>query len=130
MKVAVIGGRDFSNHIFAFEKLSKLNKMQTIVEIVSGGATGADAIGKAYASHNSITYKEFPALWSDLSHSDALIRERHGRKYDARAGFRRNRDIVNYADIVIAFWDGKSKGTVDSIKYANEIKKPLKIFYY
>ena len=130
MKVAVIGGRKFQNFQFVFEKLNKLNGMKPITQIVSGGAGGADAIGKLYAEQSGIEYKEFPALWHILDHPDALIRERNGRKYDARAGFRRNRDIVNAADVVIAFWDGKSPGTADSVKYATESNKPLRIFYY
>jgi len=130
MRVAVIGGRNFKNVQFAFEKLNKLNKIKLITQIISDGAGGADAIGKLYAEQFSIDYKEFPAKWHILDHPDALIRKRNGRKYDARAGFRRNKDIINAADVVIAFWDGKSPGTSDSVKYATKIQKPIKIFFY
>ena len=130
MKVAVIGGREFDNVNLVFQKLDKLNSMYPITAIVSGGARGADAIGKSYAEARNLEYKEFPALWHVLDHPDALIRERRGRKYDARAGFRRNRQIIDYADVVIAFWDGRSPGTKNSLEYATQVKKPMKIFYY
>jgi hypothetical protein len=130
MKVAVIGGRDFDNYSLVFNKLDKLNKLNKITHIVSGGAKGADAIGKAYALRNNIIYIEHEAKWNDLSHPDALIREKYGKKYDANAGFRRNKYIINDADIIIAFWNNKSLGTKDSITYAKSINKPIKIFYY
>jgi len=130
MKVAVIGGRKFDNQILAFQKLDKLNSLNKITLIVSGGAGGADTIGKIYAHERGIPYLEFPALWDVLDHPDALIKERYGRKYDSRAGFRRNRDIVDNADVIIAFWDGKSPGTKNSIEYAKQIQKPYKIIVY
>ena len=39
----------------------------------------------------------------------------------------RNKTIVEYADKIVAFWDGKSKGTLSVIKYAEKMGKPCKI---
>ena len=74
-----------------------------ITEVVSGGARGADSIGEMWAEWNFIPVKLFPAEW-----------QRHGRS----AGYRRNVDMADYADALIAFWDGESVGTKHMIDTA------------
>lgn len=75
-------------------------------EIVSGGARGADKLGERYANENSIAIKQFVPEW-----------ERNGR-LNKRAGIERNIDMGNYADTLVAFWDGRSKGTRHMIEFA------------
>jgi hypothetical protein len=105
MKIAVVGSRGFND----FEKLEKeLNKYE-IDEIISGGAKGADALSEKYAKKHNIPIKIFKPDW---------------RKYKRGAGLVRNKQIVENADVVIAFWDGASKGTKFTIDYA---KKPNKM---
>lgn len=129
MRVAVIGSRDYDDIGFAYEKLDKLNSIRKITMIVSGGAGGADAIGKLYAQERGIRYWEFPAKWDDLSQPDARIKvNKWGNKYDANAGHRRNKQIVDNCDVMVAFHIGNSPGTANSIKYANEVGKPIKVF--
>ena len=129
MKVAVIGSRDFTNYALLTEKLDKLHQMQQITTIVSGGAKGADSYGEFWAKMQGMTPLIFEAKWEDLSHPDANIkRNRWGKQYDASAGFRRNKTIIENCDIVFAFWDGSSPGTEDSLNYAKSLKKPIKIF--
>lgn len=82
--------------------------------VISGGARGVDTIAKNYAqTHEDITYKEFLPEW---------------KKYGKRAGILRNRDIVDAADIVVAFWDGKSAGTNNSIQRAKRTKKDCRVY--
>lgn len=101
----------------------------TPTEIVSGKAAGADTFGEWWAIKNKIPIKEFPAKWADISHVDAIIKhDRFGRKYDARAGIRRNHEMGDYADALVACWDGVSRGTKDMIDYAT--KKGLKVFVW
>jgi predicted Rossmann fold nucleotide-binding protein DprA/Smf involved in DNA uptake len=129
MKVAVIGSRTFKNYSMLKEKLDKLNEIKKITCIVSGGAEGADSLGARYADENNIKKIIHEAQWSDLSHPDALIKTNsYGKKYDARAGFRRNYFIIDDADIVIAFQISKSSGTQHSIDYAKKLDKPIKVF--
>lgn len=66
------------------------------------------------AAAHGLPYKEFPADW-----------EAHGK----RAGFIRNQQIVNYADRVVAFWDGESKGTKSTIDMALKAKKRLDVVF-
>lgn len=106
MKIAIVGSRSFDNYQF----LKKILDWYDIDVVVSGGAKGADRLAARYAVEKGIELKEFLPNW-DL----------HGRA----AGFIRNKDIVKYADEVIAFWDGKSKGTAHSIQIAEDSCKPV-----
>jgi hypothetical protein len=111
MKVGVIGSRNFNDYELVKETLTKLD----ITLLVSGGAKGADLLGERYASENNITTLIFKPDW-----------ERHGRG----AGMIRNTDIVKNSDIVVAFWDGSSKGTLDSIRKVEKLNKGLMIIKY
>jgi hypothetical protein len=81
--------------------------------VVSGGAPGVDSVAFQEAVKQKLRTTIFPALW---------------QKYGKAAGMRRNHDIVRNADKVIAFWDGKSRGTRHSIGLALRANKPLVIF--
>lgn len=100
MKLIIAGGRDFNNpeiFINAMEELiKKLDINLDNLEIVSGTAVGADKMGEEWALINSIPIKYFPAKWVT---------------YGKSAGYRRNAQMADYADVLLAFWDGKSKGT-------------------
>lgn len=84
-----------------------------ISEIVSGGARGADSLAERYAQENDIQLTVFPAEWD---------------KYGKSAGYRRNHQIIDYADVVLAFWDGQSKGTKHAIELAEKQNKPVFIY--
>jgi len=86
-----------------------------ITEIISGGARGADTLAEMYARHRALPVKVFPAEWD---------------KYGKSAGFRRNADIVKNSDIIVAFWDGKSKGTKHTIDLARRYFKEVKIIKF
>jgi len=112
MKVAIIGSRNFNNYKLFTEEVKRILKEKewAIDEVVSGGASGADRLAWQYALVQKIKYTEFPADW---------------KKFGKRAGHMRNTDIINYADVVIAFWDMSSPGTKDSIDKAAMQGKPL-----
>lgn len=127
MKIAIIGSRTFKDYDLLQETMHNLIYEQNDgsfdnVTIVSGGAKGADSLGKRYASDHNLGYLEFKAKWKDLSHPDAVIREGAYGKYDAVAGHRRNTLIIEEADIVVAFHNG-SKGTADSLRKARKMNK-------
>ena len=106
MKVAVIGSRTL--------RITNLEKYlpEDTTEIVSGGARGVDQSAREYAYDNNILLKEF---FPDY--------ESYGRL----APLKRNILIINYADKVLAFWDGKSHGTKFVIENCKKLSKPLKI---
>lgn len=125
MKIAIVGSRNFPSP----EKIRKY--MQALPKdtiIVSGGAPGVDLIAEKLADELGLQKEIYHADWNNLSEPDALIKtNKYGKKYDARAGHRRNSQIVQAADKIVAFWDGKSTGTQDTIKKANLSGKPCHV---
>jgi hypothetical protein len=120
MRLAIIGSRTINDYTFVRETILKhfvttdpLIHM-SITHIVSGGARGADSLGAQFAGEFGIPVTEYLPDW-----------ETHGKK----AGFLRNQDIVTNCDMVLAFWDGISKGTGHSLSIAKRIKKPTLIIY-
>jgi hypothetical protein len=96
-KVIIAGTRTFNDYetLQAYADF-KLSRVKDGIEIVSGGARGADALGERYAVERGYALKCFPAEWG---------------AYGRSAGARRNRQMAQYADALIAFWDGSSAGT-------------------
>ena len=108
MKVAIVGSRSITE-INIEKYISECD------EIVSGGAQGVDACAAEYANKNGIKLTEFLPQYS---------------RYGRAAPIIRNKKIVDYADKIILFWDGKSKGTLSVIKYAEKICKPCDIITF
>lgn len=107
MKLAVIGSRNLN--------IVNLGKYlpQGVTEIVSGGARGIDTCAREYALANNIKLTEFFPQYE---------------KYGRTAPLYRNLQIIDYADEVFAFWDGKSRGTAFVIKQCRIKNKKVKIF--
>ncbi len=106
MKVAVIGSRGLK--IYNLEMYLPF----TVTEIVSGGARGVDNLAKEFAMLKGFKYTEFLPEY-----------ERYGRF----APLKRNIEIIEYSDMVIAFWDGKSRGTKHVIDNCHIRNVPLKV---
>ncbi len=115
MKVIIAGGRDFNDYDLLCVNCDKALSLQTDIEIVSGTANGADKLGEKYAKEKGYPVKEFPADWD---------------RYKKSAGYIRNKDMANYADALMAFWDGKSKGTKSMIELARKYGLKIKIVKY
>ncbi len=81
--------------------------------IVSGGARGIDRCAADYARRHSLQLIEFLPDY-----------EQYGR----RAPLIRNMDIVRECDMLIAFWDGKSRGTKFTLNEAKKQGKPFKVY--
>jgi len=118
-RVLVCGGRDYNDEARVFRVLDLAHAANPIGVIIEGEAPGADTLGREWAKSRGIPFEAYPAAWDDLTHADALIRTRaDGKKYDARAGFRRNQKMVDVGapDVVAAFPGGT--GTDDMIRRA------------
>ncbi len=107
MKIAVIGSRNLSIEESVLQKQLKEAK-----EIISGGAKGIDTCVANYARKNNIILTEIVPDY---------------KLYGRAAPIVRNKQIVDCADKIIAFWDGNSKGTLSVIKYAKQAKKICEI---
>jgi len=116
MKLAIVGSRTFNDEDLLHNIImGYMWKEDWSLTIISGGATGADSLAKEFAETYGYNYIEYPAEWD---------------KYGKSAGYKRNKLIVDNCDIVLAFWDGKSKGTKHTIDLAREAKKPTFIVYF
>lgn len=111
MKVLIAGSRTISDKQYVYDAIDSLDIV--ITEIISGGAQGVDTIGEQYASDNNIPVKRFFPDWT---------------KFGKSAGVLRNKEMVNCADIVVVVWDGLSRGTQSTMKFAEDAGKPLYIF--
>ena len=105
MKIAVVGSRNIT--------VSNLERyVSDGDEIVSGGAVGVDACAAEYAQSNGLRLTIFTPEY---------------KRYGKAAPIVRNKQIVDYADKVLVFWNGSSKGTLSVIKYAQKTGKPCEI---
>lgn len=131
LKVIIAGSRNFSDFTVLKKECCKIFKSLSDegclsgnvkadcanIEIISGSARGADKLGEDFAKEYGIQVKRFPAQWD---------------KYGKSAGYIRNDAMARYATdgnglgVLIAFWDGKSRGTKHMIDIAK--KNNMKIF--
>jgi len=109
MRVIIAGSRNVTSPylISAAIQLSGLD----VDTVISGGARGVDRMGEVWAKFNEKNLEVYPAEWD---------------KYGKSAGYRRNVDMANAADALIAIWDGVSKGT----KHMIDIAKSRKLIVY
>lgn len=107
MKVAVIGSRNLT--VDNLENYLPEN----VTEIVSGGAMGIDKCARNYAVENNLKLTEFLPEYE---------------KYGRRAPLVRNLQIIDYADRVIAFWDGESHGTKFVIENCKRLNKSVMVY--
>ena len=107
MKVAIVGSRNLT-----VSDLKKYLPKET-TEIVSGGAQGIDTCARNCAQHYGLKLTEFLPKY-----------ERYGRS----APIKRNQEIIDYSDMVIAFWDGRSRGTGYVIDQCFRRRKNLTVY--
>ena len=117
VKVIVGGSRSFTDAKLLKEKcdyyLSDAVAKNYDIEIVSGTAKGADRLGENYALEKGYHIAFFN--WSG---------------YGKRAGYLRNEEMANYADALICFWDGESRGTMHMIDIAKRKGLPVRVVKY
>ena len=116
MRTIIAGGRDFDDYAFVENSLATLERYGWTIHLVcSGAARGADYLGEEWARDNEVMLERFPADWDEQGKA---------------AGFIRNQAMADYADALVAFWDGKSKGTKHMIDCAVKEGLYIKVFYY
>jgi hypothetical protein len=111
MKVIVAGCRYLTKYEYVEEAIETAPHL--ITELVSGKARGVDTLGEVWAKRNNVPIKSFPADW-----------DKHGKA----AGHIRNAQMGDYADALIAVWDGHSPGTRHMITYMHKLGKPVFVF--
>ena len=115
MHIIIAGCRDFYDYsVVEKEVMDLIGKVigKIEIEIISGGATGADALGERFAKEHNLSLKIVPADW---------------KTYGRSAGPRRNEQMARIAGTLIAFWDGKSRGTKNMIDTAKRLGLCVKV---
>lgn len=115
MKLIVAGTRDFSDYELLCTYLDKIRVNDKNLEIISGGARGADSLGERYARQHRIPLKIVNADWESFGRS---------------AGYKRNLEMGQYADKAIVFWDNQSKGTKNMITIMKQLNKQCYVVTY
>ncbi len=115
-KIAIVGSRDFEPLklvSFFLDEFASFAKMRECL-IISGGARGVDAAAVQFAQRHGIHCAVINALWGTNGKAAGIIR---------------NEYIVELADVVVAFWDGKSPGTRNTIRLAEEYPRANRIVF-
>jgi len=115
INLAIVGTRTFTDYIFLEKSVLNNYDITTISNIISGGATGADTLAEVFAKKYSIPIIIYKPDW---------------KLYGRGAGPIRNKIIIDSSDTVIAFWDGISPGTKNSVDLAKKSNKPIIIYNY
>lgn len=129
LRIIIAGGRDFDDYWLLFNEVSDLLSElddKTIVDspnnvkFISGTCKGADVLGEQFAYKYDYEVVRFPADWD---------------KYGKSAGYKRNCEMAKYASeaktaVLIAFWDGESKGTRNMIDIAKRYGLDVRIVNY
>ncbi len=120
MRLAIVGGREFNDYPMLHTEVVNFARSQGVTDssqmtVLSGRARGADRMGEYFAQQYTVDIEYFPADWDGLG---------------KRAGYVRNQTMSDAATHVIAFWDGKSRGTRHMIEYSQKQGKEVRIVYY
>ena len=118
MRIIVAGGRDFSDLSYLKTALDNIEVGlgdDDLFHLVSGTARGADRLAEQWASQKGLGISRYPADWNT-----------HGKS----AGYKRNVEMADNADALVAFWDGKSKGTQHMINIASKKNLLVQVFNY
>ena len=116
MKIVIAGGRDFQNYeVLRGAMDGVLANISSPITIVSGAARGADTLGEQYAAERGLDVIRFPADW---------------KKFGRRAGPIRNEQMAEAANMLVAFWDGQSRGTKNIIGNMEQRGKPYYVYDY
>ena len=115
-RVIIAGSRDFNDYELLRKTMDALlvNITDDVV-IVCGKARGADTLGEQYAKNKGYDVHYFPADWE---------------KFGKSAGYRRNVQMAENADALVAFWDGTSRGTMHMINIAKERGLKVRVKFY
>ena len=110
MKLAVVGSREFNDFELVEEEI--IERILEYDSIITGGAKGVDQFAEEFAVRNNLPYEIIRPI-NPSNKVDYLFR---------------NIEIITKADKILAFWDGKSRGTKFVIDYAKARGKDIEVF--
>jgi hypothetical protein len=108
MRLIIAGSRSFTDYQLLCQVLGP--ERHRITEVIHGGARGADQLGFRWALKHHVRSRCFAADWARFGNS---------------AGIRRNCQLAQAGDLLIAFWDGRSPGTAHMMRCMQQLGKPI-----
>lgn len=123
IKLIIAGGREFNNQQIFQQGVNDcvadlLDLNTNTLAIVTGMARGADRMGYEFAMLNGLKVYEFVPKWQVNGVTDRS------------AGHKRNAEMGNFSDALLAFWDGQSRGTSHMIQYMQNLNRPVYVIRY
>lgn len=110
LRIAIVGSRSFASPDVVRRYVASLPAGAVVV---SGGARGVDSIAEEAARARGLAVQVFPADWDGLG---------------PKAGPIRNAKIVKHADRLVAFWNGRSRGTLSGVLLAQRASLPIELY--
>ena len=111
MRVAIVGSRRFSE---PSRVIDYVNALPPRASVITGSASGVDAAATKAARAKGIAVQVIPASFDELA--------------DAGRSAARNQRLVDACDVLVAFWDGTSKGTRTTVERALDSGKEVHVF--
>ena len=108
MKLIIAGSHSFRDYQLLCQTLAP--ECPRITQVLTGGARGAEQLGYRWAWKHAVKHQLFRADW-----------ERFGKS----AGARRNFQMAQAGDMLLAFWDGQSPGTAHLVQCMRQLDKPV-----
>ena len=131
IKIGIVGSRSYTDKRKVKDLIFEIKeKYGDEVEIVSGGQPkGADGLAKKFTLEFGMKYVEFPPAHYNWNMHCKLPATKYNKPYYVTNYFKRNKQIAEYSDIIVAFIQKgvKSRGTMNTIHYAEKLKKLIKI---
>ena len=129
IKIAIVGSRKYTDKKKIKDLIFEIKeKYGSEVEIVSGGQKdGADGLAKKFALEFGMSYIEFPPAHYRWNMHCKLPASQYDRPYYVTNYFKRNKQIAEYSDFVVAFIpkDKESRGTENTISHAKRLNKRI-----
>lgn len=108
MKMMISGSRTINDYQLLEAAIAESGWVPT--EIIAGGSSGVDKLAEQYAERHGLKLTVIRPNWA---------------LHKRGAGLRRNEDMVNACDVLVAVWDGNSPGTAHAVKYARKKGRPV-----
>ena len=129
IRLLIVGSRglqgvDLISKAVAFAGIN----IDDILEVVHGGAPGIDKAAGWWAEKHKLPVKIFKADWSNINVPNAVVKINGFGQYNAKAGIDRNEKMGTYSDVLVAIWDGKSRGTYHMIEFMKKLEKPFHVY--
>jgi len=129
IRIGIVGSRQYNNVEKVIKTIEKaINKFgKENVCVVSGGAQGADLLGKQVALSLDVQYEEYNPAHTVHNIYSVKPKEFFEKEYSPGNFFERNTFIVEVSDYIIAFIPKgvKSTGTMDTVRKAKKLNKPV-----